>query len=69
MNPKITPIMREARACREAVGMSQDKLSHIAGLSHDQIHRWEQGHHHPSIYAFSIYLEALGKRLRIEDLP
>lgn len=59
------------RAKREALGVSQDKLSIRAGFSHHQINRWEGGHNSPSIESVCIYLQALGFRLDIvaDDAP
>lgn len=69
MNIAISEEMAEARSIRYAKGITQDQISHKAGFCHNQITRWENGKNHPSIHAYATYLRALGKRIRIEDIP
>jgi transcriptional regulator with XRE-family HTH domain len=68
MTIAISPAMAEARRMREARGVAQQTLSERAGFSHCQVQRWETGKNHPSVHAFSTYLEALGLRIKIEPI-
>lgn len=61
------PIVFEMRRLREARGLSQDQLARKAGLTHATIWRIETGKHHPSIHFVSIYLQALGLKLKIVE--
>lgn len=62
---RIDPIVAEMRARRESLGMSQAKLANRAGFIPTQIWKWEKGQHHPSIYAVTTCLQALGLKLKI----
>jgi transcriptional regulator with XRE-family HTH domain len=68
MTIAISPAMAEARRLRESKGVTQAELSRRAGYALMSVHRWDSGRAHPSVHAFSTYLEALGLRIKIEPI-
>jgi transcriptional regulator with XRE-family HTH domain len=68
MTIAISPVMAEARRLRESKGVSQEQLGRKCGFCRLSVHRWETGKSHPSVHAFSTYLEALGLRIKIEPI-
>ena len=56
----------ELRAAREATGMSQSKLAHVAGLTREYISVLENGHQSPTLATLLTISKAL--KVKAADL-
>lgn len=66
---KVTPIVLELMKERLNQKMTKMKAGIRAGYHFNQISYWERGIHQPNARALTDYAQALGKRLKLEDIP
>lgn len=67
-NIQADHIQIEILALRKESGLSRETVAHMAGITINTAYRMEKGRHHSSIYFVNLYLNALGKKLKIVDM-
>ena len=62
----MIPLVREMRARRRGIKVTQEALGKRAGVGHVSIQNWERGANEPTLSNFEAVVEALGGRVKIE---
>ena len=58
-------LLAELRRIRQSRGLSLKEVAHTAGFSQNDVSRWEQARHIPSVLNFQAIINALGYELRL----
>ena len=58
-------LLGELRRLRQSRGWSLSQVASTAGFSQNDVSRWEQGHHVPSVLNFQAVINALGYEVRL----
>jgi transcriptional regulator with XRE-family HTH domain len=58
-------LLTELRRIRQSRGLSLNQVAQAAGFSQNDVLRWEQGQHVPSVLNFQAVINALGYELRL----
>ncbi len=58
-------LLEELRRIRQSRGLSLNQVAHTAGFSQNDVSRWENGHHIPSVLNFQAVINALGYEVRL----
>jgi transcriptional regulator with XRE-family HTH domain len=58
-------LLAELRRIRQSHGLSLNQVARAAGFSQNDVRRWEQGQHIPSVLNFQAVINALGYELRL----